>query len=295
MTPAIVYIAGAGRSGSTLLDNLLGAADGWFSAGELRLLWAGRQMWTHRCGCGEPLRSCPVWTSVLDRAGLDVAEMAALQERLARGRSAGLVATAGGRDARARYVAGLQVLHQAIADTTGAAVVVDSSKSPAGAVLTIDTGAPVTVVHLVRDPRAVAWSWRRTAAREDGDGDGAPFGPRSAMVSTTEWLITNAAIEVDRRRRPGAAWIRIRYEDLVTDPASALTAIRRAGPGAETVIPLPDSLPTNHTAAGNPSRFRTGPLSLRNDDEWRQRLARRDRRLVTGLAAPFLWRYGYGS
>ena len=35
----IVFIGGAGRSGSTLLEKILGNLDGCFSAGELRFIW----------------------------------------------------------------------------------------------------------------------------------------------------------------------------------------------------------------------------------------------------------------
>ena len=293
MTPAVVYIAGAGRSGSTLLDNLLGAAEGWFSAGELRLLWAGRSMWTHRCGCGEPLRSCPLWTSVLEAARLDVAAMGALQDRLARGRRAGLALTGRARSDRARYVAGLHSLYRAIGEVSDARVVVDSSKSPSGAVLTIDTGAPVVVVHLVRDPRAVAWSWRRTAERAEDEA--LPFAPRLAVVSAAEWLATNGATELARRRRPRAAWVRLRYEDVVAEPAGALATVRQTTGLPETPFAVPDSLPPNHTVAGNPSRFRSGAFALRADDEWRARLGPVDRRMVTAVAAPLLLRYGYGT
>ena len=49
----VLYVAGAGRSGSTLLDNLLGQIPGFFSAGELRYVWErglidGRQLPGHR-------------------------------------------------------------------------------------------------------------------------------------------------------------------------------------------------------------------------------------------------------
>jgi len=37
-TARVLYIAGWGRSGSTILDNVLGQVDGFFSAGELMFL-----------------------------------------------------------------------------------------------------------------------------------------------------------------------------------------------------------------------------------------------------------------
>ena len=52
-------------------------------------------------------------------------------------------------------------------------------------------------------------------------------------------------------------------------------------------------LARNHTVSGNPSRFKTGAVDLREDTEWRARQSRRDRLAVTALAMPLLSRYGY--
>jgi hypothetical protein len=52
-------------------------------------------------------------------------------------------------------------------------------------------------------------------------------------------------------------------------------------------------LSPSHTVAGNPMRFRTGPITLRRDDAWRSKLPRARRLLVTALTAPLLARYGY--
>lgn len=52
-------------------------------------------------------------------------------------------------------------------------------------------------------------------------------------------------------------------------------------------------LNVNHSAAGNPSRFRTGTVAVRPDDEWRTGQRASDRLITTGLTMPFLRRYGY--
>ena len=52
-------------------------------------------------------------------------------------------------------------------------------------------------------------------------------------------------------------------------------------------------LGTNHTVSGNPGRFRTGPVTLRLDDEWVAHQAARDRWATTALALPMLLRYRY--
>jgi hypothetical protein len=52
-------------------------------------------------------------------------------------------------------------------------------------------------------------------------------------------------------------------------------------------------LGANHIVAGNPSRFETGPVAVRADDEWRRRLPRRSQLLVALLTMPLLRRFGY--
>ena len=49
----VAYIAGAGRSGSTLLAMMLGTLPGWVSVGELRHLWARGVEENQLCGCGD--------------------------------------------------------------------------------------------------------------------------------------------------------------------------------------------------------------------------------------------------
>ena len=54
----ILYIGSAGRSGSTLLDLMLGQGDGMFSTGEVRYLWDRGYLANELCGCGDPFRRC---------------------------------------------------------------------------------------------------------------------------------------------------------------------------------------------------------------------------------------------
>ena len=69
MSTVVLYIAGTGRSGSTVLANILGEVDGVFTAGEVRYLWQRGLREGRLCGCGVPVRECPVWGDVLTRTG----------------------------------------------------------------------------------------------------------------------------------------------------------------------------------------------------------------------------------
>jgi hypothetical protein len=55
------------------------------------------------------------------------------------------------------------------------------------------------------------------------------------------------------------------------------------------------TLAPTHSVKGNPDRFRTGPIEIRLDDEWRRAMRPRDRRVVTALTWPLLLRYGYAA
>jgi hypothetical protein len=60
--------------------------------------------------------------------------------------------------------------------------------------------------------------------------------------------------------------------------------------------PVPDrtvTMNTTHTVGGNNNRFRTGPVQLREDTEWRSRLYRLDRAAVTTVCSPLMAQYGY--
>ena len=48
-----------------------------------------------------------------------------------------------------------------------------------------------------------------------------------------------------------------------------------------------------HALAGNPSRFKDGPIEIRRDDRWKTDQPRGQRAIVSLLTWPLLRRYGY--
>jgi hypothetical protein len=173
-------------------------------------------------------------------------------------------------------------------------VIVDSSKLPPyGVLLSRLPGIDLRVLHLVRDPRAAAFSWRR---RRPLDGPDGPLMTRHPVwKAALLWSVWNAAT---LRLWGRGAYLRIRYEDLVADPARVIRAVASFA-GAARDVPLPVAadrsvaLAPTHSVAGNPMRHRTGGVPVRADDEWRQVMPRRSRLLVTVVTAPLLGRLGY--
>ena len=61
----VLYIVGVGRSGSTLLERMLGAVPGSVNAGELNAIFSRVATQDQRCGCGAAVLLLPL----LDRGG----------------------------------------------------------------------------------------------------------------------------------------------------------------------------------------------------------------------------------
>ena len=305
----ILYIAGTGRSGSTVLASVLGEVDGVFAAGEVRYLWQRGLLEGRLCGCGLPVRECPVWTGILKVAAERGASprpeaMAALLRRA--GRMRHLPGALIGRRLLRRPASGsaelrgargaLGNLYAAIAEVTGSRVVLDSSKLPSYANLLRDTpGVDLRVVHLVRDPRGAAYSWASRKALADGAQQShmEQIGPLKSTLLWDVWNVAAASLLGGGDSR----YLRLRYEDFVADPPAAVRRILSSVGMDGTALPFDSeggvTLRPNHSVAGNPDRLRHGPIQLRADLRWRTSLPARSRRLVSALAAPLLPAFGY--
>ncbi|MBV8982736.1 MAG: sulfotransferase, partial [Acidimicrobiia bacterium] len=175
MSTRVLYIAGTGRSGSTLLARILHASGGVFAGGELRYVWQRGVLEDRLCGCGERFSRCPFWTDVIDRgfggpAHVDAQKVVAEQRALTRLRQVPKILTTGGGGVSGEYLHTLSKLYSAIAQVSGCELIVDSSKLPSyGCVLGQVPGLDVRFVHLVRDPRGAAYSWTRAKALPDAN------------------------------------------------------------------------------------------------------------------------------
>lgn len=303
----ILYIAGSGRSGSTILGNVLGDIEGFFSAGEIVYIWE-RLANDGTCSCEARIRECEVWKPVLDRAFggplmVDARAMRRVQRTSTRPRHLPLMLAPQGRrllESRwtEEYKDNLGRLYCAIVDATGARIVVDGSKLPLyGYVLGTMSEIELYVVHLVRDPRAVTYSWLRTEPSRP-TARGPKYMPQHHPIeSALEWDLCNVAAEKFWGTYP-ERYLMLRYEDFVSDPLGSVERVLRLVQEEPEFLPFVSergvALGINHNVGGNPNRFETGVVELRPDEEWAFRMRPKDRRLVTSLTLPFLDRFGYG-
>jgi hypothetical protein len=295
----VLFVMGHGSSGTTILGNTLGEVDGFFHAGELRTIWAEALAGLQTCGCGRPIHECPVWSAVLAAGfpGLDDAEAARLARlhrdairvrytfRLLRAKRD----APGDWPALRAYADAAGRLYRSIGASTGARVIVDSSKRTGdAALLRLLPGIDPFVLHVVRDPRAVAYSWSHRSGS-----------PPSELATAGEWLAFSALGEaVKWRLGPGRSMV-LRHEDFAERPRESIERVLRLVGAAGTPVPLsgPEDRTVefgeNHTVAGHWTRFNRGATDLRLSTEWRSKQRQGQRLLVTGVTLPLLPRYGY--
>jgi hypothetical protein len=300
-----------GRSGSTILEAVLNRVPDLTGTGELKFVWQRGLRENRRCSCGTPVRECGFWTRVFTEAygGLPDERLDALCAAANRYRTRHLAALLlpGARRWYARdlawYRRDLARLHRAIGTVSGARVVVDSSKYPSHLFALLqagdlagcpEAGLDIRVVHVVRDPRAVAYSWQRD--KDDPDAPGARMPRLPPAVSAAYWSAWNLATE-RLARTGGLPYLRLRYEDLIADPAGRVGEVLALAGLPAAPVPVTDGgeveLGVSHQVSGNPVRFAQGGIAIRDDDEWSRAMARRDQHLVNAVTAPVRQRYGY--
>lgn len=304
----VLYVGGTGRSGSTLLDRLLGEIPGYISCGELVHLWARGLAGNERCGCGEAFRTCRFWTEVGRVAfggwhRVDAGSVLRLQRSVDRNRFIPLMLVPGMapryRHRMRQYGELLGRLYEAVREVSGAEVVVDSSKHASYAFLLRRVPrVDVRLVHLIRDARGVAYSHTKRIERPEVTSGRELMARVTPGRSGIRWMAYNALFHV--LSAVGVPRTGMRYESLVTAPRAELArAVRGAGRGGLEGAALgfvrgqTVELRRSHTVAGNPMRFAAGTVRLRHDDEWHERMPRRDRAAASLASWPLLLLYGY--
>lgn len=292
--PRVIFLGGLGRSGTTLLERLLGQLPEVAPLGEVVHLWERGVLADEPCGCGRPFLTCPFWRGVGERAfggwtAMLAERVLALRHRVDRTRRLARIA----HEDLPEYVRAYRRVYQAAAEAAQARTVVDSSKHASLAYCLLEAGVDVHIVQVVREPRAVAHSWRRTVARPE---DGRPMTRWGPARTAVHWTAQNLALELLALR--GAPVTRVRYEDLLTAPHETLTSLALdlgfTAPRLPFLHGTTAYLTTAHTASGNPMRFTAGAVELARDDSWLRGLPRHHRGLVAALTWPLRARYGYG-
>jgi hypothetical protein len=302
--PRVLFVGGYGRSGSTVLDTLLDRVPGITAVGEFRHLFGRALHDNELCSCGTPFNDCAYWSAVLDRAfpdGFDRARIHTAVRAVNR-----VVATPPVLEPRLRtrelrehcrvYGDAFVAAYRAVAEISGASVVVDSSKYPLhGLFLSTVPDIDLVAMLLVRDPRAVAYSWTRHKLRAEVHWKAQEMPRHGVTRSALAWDLSNWLTERLRKQH-----VDLRdqcYEDLVAAPLETVAAISSFALGHEAEVTDSvfdaDSDAERHTIAGNPVKLQRGRTELRSDDAWETAMSSAQKTVVRVLCARQMRRYGY--
>lgn len=304
----ILYLAGAGRSGSTLLGMILGQLPQFFNVGEIKWFWSDVSEGKRLCSCREQIRQCPFWKDVvrdLEGQGLNISRIATtLMPRLTRSIHLPriLAGHLGGRAAAEwqEFREATARLYEAVGRRCSGRIIVDGSKLPPQLILLNELpGLDLRLLHLVRDGRGVAYAWqkrwqdsKRTEKRTKKDYR---VTSRQAPKAVLIWSLQNLLIE---RLAAGLAHrTLIRYEDFVDSPRTILErALRDLGWGSS--LPLLASKeielhPTHALAGSHRVRFAEPKRRIVLDDEWRRGMSPRKLLILSIMGLYCLRRYGY--
>jgi hypothetical protein len=264
MKTKIIYILGSGHSGSTLLDLILGSNSNIESGGEIRRftkIIADKEFRDSRiCTCGQRLSACPYWEPIFARIrahGID--EQRFLGDPLTAQRD------------NAIFVG--EVLRQ-----SGKRVFADSTKSLRRLRILEKTQLfEISVLHLVRDGRAVAFSNMQKG--------------RKFLEHLHYWTSSNSRILRYRKTWPGR-WTTVHYERLVTAPGDEVRRIIDfVGENFEEGQ-MNFAAHTHHNLFGNRMR-RSGNSEIVPDTKYLAQIGPLRWAISTAYAFPLLRKFNY--
>jgi hypothetical protein len=300
-TIPVLYIAGAGRSGSTLLELILGSLPEMFSVGEVRFLLEYLVQGDRICGCGQRLNDCSFWRSTQIKSSLSslqLTQLALMAKDYDRTRNLLWLTQnfPAHRQPPQEFLDATLQLYQSIYKANGHRIIVDSSKVPSHLnILSRINQIDLHVLHLVRDGRAVVYSWSKRQKKELGSiHKHIKMSSPAALKSIAVWGVENYFTRVVGTKT--AKYTSLRYEDFVRDPALVLqTALDQLSLGVDlSTLSWPEiTVDATHSVGGNPIRFGQKKLKLKADTEWVDKMTIFEKVGLGILAWPILRQFDY--
>lgn len=294
LRPSVIYIMGCGRSGTTILDMILGNHSGFLNVGELnraRLAWIGEEL----CSCGVPMKKCVTWQKVAkiwfaNEHHYDVQRIREYQNDIERHSGMWRIVFDSYDQHKIQvYYSYWQDIYKILSNSSSANAIVDSSKN-VGRVFALlsNSQMDVKVIHLTRDPRGVYYSFQKKDVN---------MPVNNILKVALYWNTVNSLANLIGRRFGEQKILRIRYEDLISKPVKTIDVIagflREDLSDVKTKLRNSVPLDRGHVCAGNRLRTQTLALKLRPDLEWTENLKFHHRLIITVLCFPLMNAYGY--
>lgn len=286
----LIYVASIGRSGSTLLESLLGAHSQIATCGEIHI-WPHEilQKGVRPCVCGESVLTCPIWTAIQEK--VDPLKQPHPQihffreehhaghtlrpKRLKEFRQNDFPKSAleemqvYGQNNYEIFKTFLEVMRAHYGDQLN--WIVDSSKDPYRLLWLAKSGLfNIKVLHIVRNPPAFVYSMLKKLPKDKIDQLHSQFYETSRQ--SLKWSIENYLIsQIAKNHLKPSEYFLVKYEELASNPEETFMKIcDMLGCEFEEQAILNFREGSKHTIAGNPMRYEDRGIAL--DERWKSLL-----------------------
>lgn len=221
----VYYIAGAGKSGSTILDIILGNNTGVFSAGELKHLISNGFYGNEYCSCNKKLTECEFWSSIINEwketMQLSIDEYQDILNRYNRNKATFqlLVQLMFPTKLFKKALIDTFTLYEIIARRSGSTIIIDSSKSAQRILFLRKAGIKLNVILLIREFSQVLNSNKKVFKKNIEKGIEKDFKPLSTLYVFITWFLDTV---LPWMFSIGIKLSRIHYRDLINNPSDAL-------------------------------------------------------------------------
>lgn len=310
----VLYIAGAGRGGSTLLGDVLGMLPGSLHIGELRGVFDYVTDEAISCSCQKEYIECPFWRAVFERlygnSWRQVIRSLAMEGRVPRSLRLPLLwlCKLWRKDFTLPLERSLREvvrLLRVVESQEAFRVLVDSSKAASFAwLLAQQPEVRIAVVHLVRDPRASLFSWtRRPIPIFDREARKAFLRTRTHPEAARDWI--KATMGAYLLKVLGLPYMRVKYEELSASPALVVERIVQFAQKHGIPLEQDDTAlcylrqgyvvtGVRHLLGGNPGvKSKAGMFPVREDVAWLREMPVPQRLLWTIIFLPWILWLGY--
>ena len=223
----IVAVCGSAASGAVPLARSLVGTPGLFLVGDVRKMWSRGARENRLCACGRPFLECSFWKEVGDEAfggwsRLDADRLDTLSAKIHSSGSSVRLLSRIQEQAFVEYGNYVNRLVDSVVALTGARSIVCYAKNAfEGFVLGRLADAPVRWVHVVRDPREVAWLWTIGTVEMKPN----QWLPRTTAGIVRGWCRYNLIPPV-LSRLGEIAYMRVRFEDFARDPQRTIARVQ---------------------------------------------------------------------
>ncbi len=263
----VIMLVGEGHSGSTLLDLIMDSHSQVVGVGELshydkHLKLGGL------CSCGRLIKDCKFWQKVFE--DVDSSKLPLIYRKkgdfLCNKNIYFYYKDSEKKLDRVDYTNTAEQVYKNILQFSGKKIVFDSSKDydRAEALIKFNQNLDITLLHLVRDGRGVAYSNIKLG--------------RNGYEFMKKWMISNLKIELVKKRNKNVRNIFILYEDFVKNPERVLKYILN-----QVDLSFEDKMLNfgnviHHQPGGNFNlRIKAKTDEIKLDEKWKRKMSLKDK------------------